>query len=87
MNFRARELGLITSDERLLTLEDASSVVDSQELDNLNANYCTNETHRVLKVHKDIPLGHKEPLLEYIIAEIRSKKLEAIEHRDCPYTL
>ncbi|WP_392537538.1 hypothetical protein [Legionella sp. 227] len=87
MNFRARELGLITSDERLLTLDDASSVVDSEELYNLNANYRTTETHRVLKVHKDIPLGHKESLLEYIVAEIRSKKLEEIEHRDCPYTL
>lgn len=82
MNDRARKLGLIGNDERLLTLADASSVVNSEELEVLNARHSTNETHRVLKVHKDIPLGCKESLIEYIVAEIRStQKLEEIVHR------
>ncbi|CAM2968889.1 Uncharacterised protein [Legionella steigerwaltii] len=88
MNARARELGLIGSDERLLTLDDASSVVDSKELEELNTHYTTTETHRVLKVHKGIPLGHKESLIEYMVAEIQgSTKLEELVRCDHSYTL
>ncbi|WP_454785960.1 hypothetical protein [Legionella sp. WA2024007413] len=88
MNKRARELGLIGMHERLLTIHDAASVVDSEELEELNSRYSVPTTLRVAKVHKDIPLGLKEPLIQCIAAEIRSTKaLEETTHVNSSNTL
>ncbi|WP_454783241.1 hypothetical protein [Legionella sp. WA2022007384] len=88
MNKRARELGLIGIHERLLTIHDAASVVDSEELEELNTRYRIPTTLRVAKVHKDIPLGLKDPLIQCIAAEIRGNKtLEEIVRRGSAHTL
>lgn len=72
MNLRARQLGLIRKDERLITLQDAESIVNSEELNELNTQYTTPWTHRISKVHKDIPLGLKELLIPFITEEIKA---------------
>ncbi|WP_454783242.1 hypothetical protein [Legionella sp. WA2022007384] len=88
MNEKARELGLIGRDERLLTLFDASSVADSDELEELNSNYRVSETHTVAKVHKSIAIGDKAPLLDCITHEIRSSQtLEEIARTSSSQTL
>ncbi|MCW8418219.1 hypothetical protein OQJ18_06705 [Fluoribacter dumoffii] len=85
MNQKARELGFIGTDDRLLTLKDASSIVDSEELEELNTNHSTSLTHRVMKVHKDIPLGNKKELVDCIAQEIRDTvKLEPVVPSDLP---
>ncbi|OEH48884.1 hypothetical protein lpari_00131 [Legionella parisiensis] len=88
MNERARALGLIGKDERLLTIHDAERIVDSEELDQLNTYYRTPYTHRILKVHKDIPLGFKDPLIQCIVAQIRgTNTLEEIARKSLSHSL
>ncbi|CAM2968929.1 Uncharacterised protein [Legionella steigerwaltii] len=88
MNARARDFGSIGKDERLFTFLDGCSVVDSEELEELNANYSTTKTHRVTKVHKDIPIGDKKNLTQCIIEEIKStQKLEELPRTDSSHTI
>ncbi|KTC79136.1 hypothetical protein Lche_1156 [Legionella cherrii] len=64
------------------------SVVDSEELEELNENYSTTSTHRVTKVHKDIPIGDKANLIKCITKEIRSeKKLAELSETDSSHTV
>lgn len=70
---KARQFGLITPDQRLLTLEDARAVVDSEELSEVNERYKTDQTHRLMQVPKEIALGQREALVEYMLEEIQSK--------------
>ncbi|KGP63206.1 hypothetical protein EP47_04375, partial [Legionella norrlandica] len=77
---KACEMGLISKDERLLTIEDARAVANSEELEELNKTHKISETHRLEKVPKEIPLGHKEALLEHMISEIKqAPTLEKID--------
>lgn len=73
MSQKAREMGLIAPDMRCLTLEDASATVDSKELTEMNDRYTTDRTHRLTQVPKEISLGDKDALLEYMIYEIESE--------------
>ncbi len=74
MNARAREMGLITPDQRLLTLQDARAVVNSKKLDPLDTEYETNETHKIIQVPKGIAIGDTAALVEYMLHDIKSGK-------------
>ena len=69
---RAREYGLIGRDQRLLTLEDASAVADAEELDEINEKYKVDTTHQLVQVPREIAIGHKEALIEYMLPEIKN---------------
>lgn len=70
MNEIAREMRLISADERLLTIEDARAVVNSGLLDSLNDNYGIDTTHCFTKVPKNIAVGDVNRLVEYLNEEI-----------------
>lgn len=74
MNARARKSSLIGTHERLLTIHDAASIVDSEELEEFNTLYRVLHTLRISKVHKDIPLGRKDALIRCIADQIRGAK-------------
>jgi len=71
MNDNAHETRLITKDERLITLDDARTVINSGELDKLNALYTTTETQRIASVPKSIAIGDQNALVEYMTAKLK----------------
>lgn len=75
MNEKAREMGLIGPDERLITLSDASAVMNSGELDQLNLLYTTTETMRFSSVPKSIAIGDKDALVAYMTEQLQSSPL------------
>ncbi|CAM3043404.1 Uncharacterised protein [Legionella steigerwaltii] len=70
MNKRAQELGLITDDRRILTMDDVCALMRSSQYQELLDNFTTTGKTKVLGgVPKDIPIGAVEPLLEYVTHE------------------
>lgn len=74
MNERAQQFGLILPDQRLLTIEDAQAVVNSKELNSLNEEYTTDETHILKKVPAKIAIGDAAALIDYMTHEVKSEK-------------
>jgi hypothetical protein len=83
MNKRARELELVATDSRILTLSDASTLMGSVKYRELIAGYTATEETMVLQsVPKDIPVGSPE-LVEYTSFLIESNpKKEPIAPKD-----
>ncbi|RUR19027.1 hypothetical protein ELY21_05745 [Legionella sp. km535] len=72
MNEKAQAMGLIAPEHRLITLADAEVVINSGELDKLNDRYDATETQRLITVPKEIPMGHKDGLIEYMVSTLVS---------------
>lgn len=72
MNEKARDMRLMNKDERLITLEDVPGVI--RELDKLNELYDTTETQRITSVPKNIGLGDKNTLTEFMIEKLKAGK-------------
>jgi hypothetical protein len=72
MNEKATEIGM-PKDERLLTLEDASAIMESGVLEKLDENYVTTETLNLSSVPQNIAIGNAEALAKYISARFTSQ--------------
>lgn len=82
MNVLAQDMGLTAPGQRLITLEDAEAVVNSGELDKLNERYEASETQRLVTVPKEIPIGHKDALVEYMVSTLVSSNV--LTEREVP---
>ncbi|CAM3053501.1 Uncharacterised protein [Legionella steigerwaltii] len=72
MNKRAHDLGLIATDSRILTIEDASTLMGSAKYRELADGYEATEETMVLKsAPKNIPVGSPE-LIEYAASQIHA---------------
>ncbi|CEG57400.1 hypothetical protein [Legionella fallonii] len=77
MNRNARQMKLIGANERLITINDARALVDSEELNELNALYELPETQRISSVPRNIAIGDQTALVEYVTAILKENPLLA----------